>query len=133
MPRAASVGGAMQATEFDDVFGEEAIELFLATSYDQFADRAKFNHFLPLMAERFVRQRLKALAKIERKAADGLPTLSCSSAPTTQGAARWPWDGSNDWLATEPWPGPAAPNRGSKSTPPPSAPSATKSESAWNT
>ena len=53
------------AQEFDGVFGEETIELFLATSYDQFADRAKFNHFLPLMAERFARQRLKALDKLE--------------------------------------------------------------------
>jgi protein-tyrosine-phosphatase len=63
------------AAEFDGVFGEETIELFLATSYDQFADRAKFNHFLPLMAERFARQRLKALAKVEGKADDGLPTV----------------------------------------------------------
>ncbi len=63
------------AAEFEGVFGEETIELFLATSYDQFADRAKFNHFLPLMAERFARQRLKALAKVEGKANDGLPTV----------------------------------------------------------
>ena len=92
MSRAASVGGAMQATEFDGVFGEETIELFVATSYDQFADRAKFNHFLPLMAERFARQRLKALAKIERKAADGLPTvlfLCTHNAGRSQMAMGW--------------------------------------------
>lgn len=53
------------ANEFEGMFGEETIELFLATSYDQFADRAKFNHFLPLMAERFARHRLNALAKVE--------------------------------------------------------------------
>jgi protein-tyrosine-phosphatase len=63
------------AREFDGVVGEETIELFLASSYDQLADRAKFNHFLPLMAERFARQRLHALAKIEGKATDGLPTV----------------------------------------------------------
>ena len=51
------------AAEFEGVFGESTIKLFLATSYDQFADRAKFNHFLPLMAERFARQRLKAAAR----------------------------------------------------------------------
>ena len=80
------------AREFDGVFGEETIELFLATSYDQFADRAKFNHFLPLMAERFARQRLKALAKIEGKATDGLPTvlfLCTHNAGRSQMAMGW--------------------------------------------
>ena len=51
--------------EFDSIFSTETIELFLETSYDQFADRAKFTNFLPLMAERFARQRLRALAKVE--------------------------------------------------------------------
>ncbi len=80
------------AREFDGVFGEETIELFLTTSYDQFADRAKFNHFLPLMAERFARQRLKALAKIEGKATSGLPTvlfLCTHNAGRSQMAMGW--------------------------------------------
>ena len=80
------------AREFDGVFGEETIELFLATSYDQFADRAKFNHFLPLMAERFARQRLKALAKVEGKANDGLPVvlfLCVHNAGRSQMALGW--------------------------------------------
>jgi protein-tyrosine-phosphatase len=80
------------AAEFEGVFGEETIELFLATSYDQFADRAKFNHFLPLMAERFARQRLKALAKVEGKANDGLPTvlfLCTHNAGRSQMALGW--------------------------------------------
>ena len=74
------------------MFGEETIELFLATSYDQFADRAKFNHFLPLMAERFARQRLKALAKVEGKANDGLPIvlfLCVHNAGRSQMALGW--------------------------------------------
>ena len=78
--------------EFDGVFATETIELFLATSYDQFADRAKFNHFLPLMAERFARQRLKALAKVEGKASDGLPTvlfLCTHNAGRSQMALGW--------------------------------------------
>ena len=57
--------------EFDGTFGVETIEQFLTTSYDQFAGRASFTNFLPLMAERFARQRLKALAKVEGKADDG--------------------------------------------------------------
>ena len=80
------------AQEFDGVFGEETIELFLATSYDQFADRAKFNHFLPLMAERFARQRLKALAKVEGKSSDGLPVvlfLCVHNAGRSQMALGW--------------------------------------------
>ena len=80
------------AREFEGVFGEETIELFLATSYDQFADRAKFNHFLPLMAERFARQRLQALAKVEGKANDGLPVvlfLCVHNAGRSQMALGW--------------------------------------------
>jgi protein-tyrosine-phosphatase len=78
--------------EFDGTFGAETIELFLETSYDQFADRAKFTNFLPLMAERFARQRLRALAKVEGKADDGLPTvlfLCVHNAGRSQMALGW--------------------------------------------
>jgi arsenate reductase len=61
--------------EFEGVFAAETIELFLQTSYDQFADRAKFTNFLPLMAERFARQRLRALAKVEGHSTDGTPIV----------------------------------------------------------
>lgn len=36
-------------------------------SLDQFADRATVARFLPLLAERWARQRLHALAKVERR------------------------------------------------------------------
>jgi arsenate reductase (thioredoxin) len=61
--------------EFEGTFSVETIEQFLATSYDQFADRATVTNFLPLMAERFARQRLHALARIERRHDDGLPIV----------------------------------------------------------
>jgi protein-tyrosine-phosphatase len=80
------------AGEFTGVFGEETIELFLATSYDQFADRAKFNHFLPLLAERFARQRLHALAKVEGKVTGGAPIvlfLCVHNAGRSQMALGW--------------------------------------------
>jgi arsenate reductase len=80
------------ADDFEGVFGTETIELFLQTSYDQFADRAKLTNFLPLIAERFARQRLKALAKIEGKADDGLPTvlfLCVHNAGRSQMALGW--------------------------------------------
>jgi arsenate reductase (thioredoxin) len=80
------------AEEFEGMFGQETIERFLTTSYDQFADRAHFNHFLPLMAERFARQRLKALAKVEGKHDDGLPIvlfLCTHNAGRSQMALGW--------------------------------------------
>jgi protein-tyrosine-phosphatase len=72
---ALSVAAGRLQTEFDGVFGKETIERFLHTSYDQFAERASIPNFLPLMAERFAGQRLRALAKVEGKRSDGLPTV----------------------------------------------------------
>ena len=78
--------------EFDGFFSTETIELFLETSYDQFADRAKFTNFLPLMAERFARQRLRALAKVEGHGTDGTPIvlfLCVHNAGRSQMALGW--------------------------------------------
>jgi len=52
-------------TEFDGIFGAETIDRFLHSSYDQFATDASIPNFLPLLAERFARQRLHALARVE--------------------------------------------------------------------
>ncbi|EUA48252.1 MULTISPECIES: arsenate reductase ArsC [Mycobacteroides] len=62
-------------TEFDGTFGAETIERFLHSSYEQFASRATVPNFLPLLAERFARQRLHALARVEGKVSDGKPTV----------------------------------------------------------
>jgi arsenate reductase (thioredoxin) len=61
--------------EFQDTFGVETIERFLHSSYDQFAGRATVPNFLPLLAERFARQRLNALARVEGKITDTKPTV----------------------------------------------------------
>ena len=61
--------------EFDGTFGTETIERFLHSSYDQFAGRATVPNFLPLLAERFARQRLHALGRVEGKISDGKPTV----------------------------------------------------------
>jgi len=61
--------------EFDGTFGRETIERFLHSSYDQFASHATVQNFLPLLAERFARQRLHALAKVEGRVQDGKPTV----------------------------------------------------------
>jgi arsenate reductase (thioredoxin) len=77
---------------FTGTFSQETIELFLETSYDQFANRAKFTNFLPLMAERFARQRLTALARVEGKHDDGVPIvlfLCVHNAGRSQMALGW--------------------------------------------
>ncbi len=80
------------AAEFSGTFGVETIEQFLISSYDQFASNARIHTFLPLMAERFARQRLKALAKVEGKSGTGLPTvlfLCVHNAGRSQMALGW--------------------------------------------
>ncbi len=60
---------------FDGVFGTETIERFLYSSYDEFAGRAVTANWLPLLAERFAKLRLTALAKVEGKVTDERPTV----------------------------------------------------------
>lgn len=61
--------------DFAGVFGQQTIERFLHSSFDQFAAKASVTRFLPLMAERFARQRLHALAKVEGLHDHGKPTV----------------------------------------------------------
>ena len=63
------------ARDFEGIFNAETIERFLYTSYDQFAGRATIVNFLPLLAERFARQRLHALARVEGREVDGKPVV----------------------------------------------------------
>jgi len=78
--------------EFDGVFSTETIERFLATSYEQFATQARIPTYLVLFAEKFARQRLRALAKVEGKVTDGLPVvlfLCTHNAGRSQMALGW--------------------------------------------
>jgi arsenate reductase (thioredoxin) len=78
--------------EFDGVFGTETIERFLISSYDQFASQARIPTYLVLFAERFARQRLRALAKVEGKVDDGVPVvlfLCVHNAGRSQMALGW--------------------------------------------
>lgn len=61
--------------EFTGVFNRESIEHFLASSYDQFAGHATVVNYLPLLAERFARQRLQAFSRVEGFVADGKPVV----------------------------------------------------------
>jgi arsenate reductase len=86
------VAAANLHDEFEGVFGTETIELYLQTSYDQFAEGATVHNFLPLMAERFAKQRLQALARVEGKATDGTPVvlfLCVHNAGRSQMALGW--------------------------------------------
>lgn len=60
---------------YDGVFALETIERFLHSSYDEFTDRAVTSQWLPLLAERFAKIRLSALAKVEGKVDDARPTV----------------------------------------------------------
>ena len=53
--------------EFAGVFGPETVERFARTSFAKLLENAKLTTFLPVMTERFARDRLRALAQ-----ADGL-------------------------------------------------------------
>jgi arsenate reductase len=72
---ALKTAAARLTDEFAGVFGSETIERFLTTSYDQFAGKATLTNFLPLLAEKFARQRLHALARVEQKSTDGRPVV----------------------------------------------------------
>jgi len=63
------------AAEFDGTYGLETIERFLHTSYEQFALLSAVPNFLPLLAERFARQRLQALARVQGHHHDGRPVV----------------------------------------------------------
>jgi len=78
--------------EFAGIFGVETIELFLASSYEEFAGRATIQTFVPMLAERFARQRLTALAKLEGKYPGGVPAvlfLCVHNAGRSQMALGW--------------------------------------------
>ena len=78
--------------EFEGVFGRETIDRFLHASYADLAKRATVANFLPVLTEKFARQRLKALARTEGIRVDGKPTvlfLCVHNAGRSQMAAGW--------------------------------------------
>jgi len=72
---ALKTAGTRLEEEFADTIGTETIETFLHSSYDHLSIRASVPNFLPLLAERFTRQRLYALARVEGRHDDGKPTV----------------------------------------------------------
>jgi arsenate reductase (thioredoxin) len=60
--------------EFQGIFSEETIERYIADSLDLLGD-AKINVFVPVLAHRFARERLKALAQVEGAIAKDQPEV----------------------------------------------------------
>jgi protein-tyrosine-phosphatase len=77
--------------EFRGTFGVETIELYLASSLLAL-QAARIKNFVPLFSERFARQRLRALARVEGKVTGGEPSvlfLCVHNAGRSQMAAAW--------------------------------------------
>jgi arsenate reductase len=78
--------------EFAGTFGPETIERFIVDSLDQLAPQATVTNFLPLLTERFARERLGALAKVEGRVTTDIPSvmfLCVHNAGRSQMAAGW--------------------------------------------
>ncbi len=77
--------------EFRGTFGVETIELYLASSLLAL-QAARIKSFVPLFSERFARQRLRALARVEGKVTGVVPSivfLCVHNAGRSQMAAGW--------------------------------------------
>jgi protein-tyrosine-phosphatase len=61
--------------QFAGVFSAETIERFLLTSYEEFGARITNDSYLPMFAERFARERLTALARVDGVTTDQRPTV----------------------------------------------------------
>ena len=76
------------ADEFAGVFSRETIERYIAESLDLLGD-ARINVFVPVLAHRFARERLRALGAVGRDDREGRSRRCSSSASRTRGAPRW--------------------------------------------
>lgn len=82
---------ARLAEEFAGVFGAETIQRYMAESYTSLHG-AKVQAFIPLLMERFARERLHALARLEGHASTATPMvvfLCVHNAGRSQMAAGW--------------------------------------------
>jgi arsenate reductase (thioredoxin) len=82
---------AVLEREFTGTFGPETIERLVIDSLDQLAPTATVTAFLPVLTERFARQRLRALAKVEGHVNDtpAVLFLCVHNAGRSQMAAGW--------------------------------------------
>jgi arsenate reductase (thioredoxin) len=77
--------------DFEGIFASETIQRYMAESWESLSG-AKVAAFIPLFVERFTRQRLRALARVEGKLTDAKPLvvfLCVHNAGRSQMAAGW--------------------------------------------
>ena len=89
-PLIKGVADRLQA-DFSGIFAAETIQRFMAESWESLSG-AKVAAFIPLFLERFTRQRLRALARVEGKLTDAQPMivfLCVQNAGRSQMAAGW--------------------------------------------
>lgn len=89
-PAIRSAAGRL-ADEFAGMFGDETIQRFIAESYTTLHDRP-VRAYVPLFVERFARDRLRALARVEGRVDAGTPMivfLCVHNAGRSQMAAGW--------------------------------------------
>jgi len=84
-------GAARLQTEFEGTFNTETIERFMTDSQAQLQPRARFTTWLPMLIERFTRERLTALAKVESGLSErpAVLFLCVHNAGRSQMAAGW--------------------------------------------
>jgi protein-tyrosine-phosphatase len=78
--------------EFAGIFGPETIERYISDSLDQLLPNSKVVSFVPVLVERFAKDRLQALAKIEGRRISDKPSvmfLCVHNAGRSQMAAGW--------------------------------------------
>ena len=78
-------------TEFGGIFGRETIQRYMSDSYGALSG-ARVKGFVPLFVERYTRQRLKALARVEGRSTSDRPMvvfLCVHNAGRSQMAAGW--------------------------------------------
>ncbi|HWL43131.1 MAG TPA: arsenate reductase ArsC [Ilumatobacter sp.] len=78
--------------EFAGTFGTETVERFILDSLDQLLPTATVTPFLPLLTERFARERLRAVARVEHPDSSAVPAvlfLCVHNAGRSQMAAGW--------------------------------------------
>ncbi|MGB9112397.1 MAG: arsenate reductase ArsC [Acidimicrobiales bacterium] len=79
-------------SQFKGTFNQETIQLFLESSFDEFATRNSARWIQVAFAERFAKQRLNALARVEAPATDQPPAvlfLCIHNAGRSQMALGW--------------------------------------------
>lgn len=78
--------------DFDGMFSKETIERFITESQDLLEAKARVTMWLPILVERVTRDRLRALARLEKKVSTDKPAvvfLCVENAGRSQMAAGW--------------------------------------------